>query len=82
LLHHRRGARGTLAGRRGFEARGNDWARGIHYAATLADGAAGFMGARKIATTRFASGESCSFCAARGNNSARREPGNDQGTMQ
>jgi len=44
LLHHRRGARGALGARAGFEAGGNDRARGIHGAATLADDAARFMG--------------------------------------
>jgi uncharacterized protein (DUF924 family) len=44
LLHHRRGARRALAGRRRFESRWNERARGIHGAATLADGAPRFRG--------------------------------------
>ena len=44
LPHHRRGARSGIAGRCGFEAGRNNRARGIHGVATLADGAARFMG--------------------------------------
>jgi hypothetical protein len=46
LLHHGRCARGAFAGWSRLEAGRNDGARGIHGAATLADGAARFMGGR------------------------------------
>ena len=83
LLHHRRGARGALGGRGGFETGGNIGRAASMARATLADGAAGFMGRCEIATTTCASGESCDVCGARGNNvrSAGRERAEEQGTM-